>query len=171
VKTEKAPSPGHRRTAAPPAEADVRTYTTRSETGTYRLARKIAKDFKGDEVVLLVGELGAGKTIFAKGLAAGLGIKDVRQVCSPTFTLVNIYQARVPIVHIDLYRLGGSAEIRDLGFEDEIGDGVILIEWGEKIDFPMKALLVEIIVGKGTERRISIYPRAPKACPDGSSES
>ncbi len=65
-------------------------YLTNSERETFLLAKKLAKDFKGQEVVLLIGELGAGKTVFAKGIAAGLGMKDVHQVCSPSYTLINI---------------------------------------------------------------------------------
>lgn len=131
-------------------------YTTYSEQETFALARKLAKNFKGDEVVFLIGELGAGKTIFAKGIAAGLGLKDIHQVCSPSFTLLNVYLAKVPIYHLDLYRLGGEAEIRDLGFEDYIGEGVVLIEWAEKITFPLAAIRVTIEVGEGSERRIKI---------------
>ena len=68
---------------------------TRSERETFLLARKLAKDFNGQEVVLLEGELGAGKTIFAKGIASGLGLEDVHQVCSPSYTIVNIYYAKI----------------------------------------------------------------------------
>lgn len=131
-------------------------WVTHSERGTFLLARKLASSFQGDEVVFLVGELGAGKTVFAKGIAAGLGVKDVRQVCSPTFTLINLYQARVPILHLDLYRLSGAAEIRDLGIEDSIGEGVILIEWAERIDFPLGGREVRIDVQPDGRRRISI---------------
>ncbi len=131
-------------------------YTTYSEQETFALARKLAKNFKGDEVVFLIGELGAGKTVFAKGIAAGLGLKDIHQVCSPSFTLLNIYLAKVPIYHLDLYRLGGEAEIRDLGFEDYIGEGVVLIEWAEKITFPLSAIRINIEVGEGWTRRIRI---------------
>lgn len=131
-------------------------YTTHSEQGTFALARKLGKNFKGDEVVFFIGELGAGKTIFAKGIAAGLGLKDIHQVCSPSFTLLNIYLAKVPIYHLDLYRLSGEAEIRDLGFEDYIGEGVVLIEWADKIAFPLEAIRVHIEVGEGCSRRIKI---------------
>jgi len=131
-------------------------FTTSSERETFELARKLAKNFKGDEVVFLIGELGAGKTVFAKGIAAGLGLKDIHQVCSPSFTLLNIYSAKVPIYHLDLYRLGGEAEIRDLGFEEYIGEGVVLIEWAEKINFPLPAIRVRIEVGEGCARRIRI---------------
>jgi len=131
-------------------------YTTHSERETFALAKNLAKKFKGNEVVLLIGELGAGKTVFAKGIAAGLGLRDIRQVCSPSFTLLNIYLASVPIYHLDLYRLSGEAEIRDLGFEDYIGEGVVLVEWGEKIKFLLEAIRVDIDVGSGDTRTIQI---------------
>jgi tRNA threonylcarbamoyladenosine biosynthesis protein TsaE len=129
---------------------------TRSEEETRAVAKTLARGFKGDEVVFLIGDLGAGKTVFAKGLAAGLGLSDINQVCSPTFTLMNIYQARVPIYHLDLYRLADTPEIRDLGFEDYIGDGVIIVEWAEKIDFPMPAIKVRIEVASDDTRTITI---------------
>jgi len=132
----------------------------------------LAVSFRGDEIVLLTGELGAGKTVFAKGIAAGLGLKDVRQVVSPTFTLINVYQARVPILHLDLYRLGGRAEIRDLGFEEAIGEAVILIEWGERVDFPLEALRVHIDVEPDGSRLIRIErpsqrKKSPVSRPEG----
>jgi tRNA threonylcarbamoyladenosine biosynthesis protein TsaE len=147
----------------PPADKaskkeEIREFRTRSERGTFRLAKKLGRTLRGDEIVFLVGELGAGKTVFAKGLAAGLGLGDVRDVCSPSFTLLNVYEARVPIYHLDLYRLGGQAEIRDLGFEDYIGEGVIMVEWAEKIDFPMPALWVTILVEPDGGRRIRVSP-------------
>jgi len=138
------------------SEHKEKIYTTFSEQETFALARKMAKYFKGGEVVFLIGELGAGKTVFAKGIAAGLGLKDIHQVCSPSFTLLNVYAAKVPIYHLDLYRLSGEAEIRDLGFEDYIGEGVVLIEWAEKITFPLSAIRVHIEVGEGWTRRIRI---------------
>ncbi|MHB8054204.1 MAG: tRNA (adenosine(37)-N6)-threonylcarbamoyltransferase complex ATPase subunit type 1 TsaE [Candidatus Aminicenantales bacterium] len=139
-----------------PAPAEESVWTTRSERGTRLLAKRLSSSFRGDEVVFLIGELGAGKTVFAKGVAAGLGLKNTRLVCSPTFTLINVYQARVPIWHLDLYRLGKRAEIRDLGFEDSIGEAVILIEWGERIDFPLEGIRVFIDVQPDGSRRIRI---------------
>lgn len=124
------------------------------------LAKRLAAAFKGDEVVFLRGELGAGKTVMAKGLAAGLGVQDIGQVCSPTFTLMNVYPARVPIYHLDLYRLGNSSEIRDLGFEDYVGQGVILIEWAEKIDFPLPAIHISIRVDSFRRRTITVQGAA-----------
>ncbi|MBM3310738.1 MAG: tRNA (adenosine(37)-N6)-threonylcarbamoyltransferase complex ATPase subunit type 1 TsaE [Candidatus Aminicenantes bacterium] len=134
-------------------------FRTRSEAGTLRLAKRFGRSLAGDEVVFLIGELGAGKTVFAKGVAAGLGLRSVRDVCSPTFTLLNVYQARVPVYHLDLYRLGGGEEVRDLGFEDYVGAGVILVEWGEKVDFPLSAVRVTIEVEPGGGRRITVEGR------------
>jgi len=135
---------------------------TRTERGTRLAARRLAATFRGDEIVLLTGELGAGKTVFAKGIAAGLGMKNNRQVVSPSFTLINVYQGRVPILHLDLYRLDSRSEIRDLGFEDSIGEAVILIEWGERIDFPLKAIRVHIEVEPDGRRRIRIERPSPR---------
>jgi tRNA threonylcarbamoyladenosine biosynthesis protein TsaE len=123
---------------------------------TLALGKKIALKFKGNEVVFLIGELGAGKTVFAKGIAAGLGLENVHEVCSPTFTIMNIYRARVPIYHFDLYRLATDDEIMDLGFEDYVGQGVVIVEWAEKIRFPMEALHVRIVVEDGGRRSIAI---------------
>ena len=131
-------------------------YLTNSEKETFLLAKRLAKDFKGQEVVFLIGELGAGKTIFAKGIAAGLGLKDVHQVCSPTYTLINIYEAKYPIFHIDLYRLGKNAEILDLGLEDYLGQGIIVVEWAEKIKFNLDAIRVILHIGKKDQRKITI---------------
>ena len=85
-------------------------------------------------MVALIGELGAGKTLLAKGLAKGLGVEDEREVSSPTFVLVNEYQGRIPIHHVDLYRLRDSLEVEDIGWEEfTAGPGVTLVEWAEKV--------------------------------------
>lgn len=131
-------------------------YITNSEKETFLLAKNLAKSFKGREVVLLEGELGAGKTIFAKGIAAGLGLKDVHQVCSPSYTLINIYQAKYPVFHIDLYRLSKDSEIMDIGWEDYLGQGVIIVEWAEKIKFDLEAIRVTMDIEEGDKRKIKI---------------
>jgi tRNA threonylcarbamoyladenosine biosynthesis protein TsaE len=136
--------------------SDVVEYASHSEKETIRIAEKLSKGFAGTEVVLLLGELGAGKTVFAKGLAAGLGYKDINSVCSPSYTLVNVYQARFPIFHVDLYRLGNEAEILDLGWEDYIGQGVVVVEWGEKLAFSIDAVRVTIEVQENEMRKIRI---------------
>jgi len=135
---------------------ETREHITRSEEETFSLARDLAVDFKGDEVVLLEGELGAGKTVFARGIAAGLGLKDLTQVCSPSYTLINVYPARVPIYHMDLYRLNRASEILDLGWEEYLGEGVIVVEWSERLDFDGKAVRIHIGVDEEGKRRITI---------------
>jgi tRNA threonylcarbamoyladenosine biosynthesis protein TsaE len=131
-------------------------HLTHSEKETCLLAEGLAQSFKGKEVVLLTGELGAGKTVFAKGIASGLGLKDINQVCSPSYTLVNIYQARYTIFHVDLYRLGKESEIEDLGWEDYLEEGVVIVEWAEKIKFSLEGIHIAITMGEGDERKITI---------------
>jgi len=131
-------------------------YITNSEQETFLLGKKIAQSFRGVEIVLLIGELGAGKTVFTKGLASGLGLKDIHQVCSPSFTLVNIYQAKYPIFHIDLYRLEKREEIMDLGWEDYLGQGVVVVEWAEKITFFIDAVRVNFKIVNGDQRNIKL---------------
>ncbi|MFC2158449.1 tRNA (adenosine(37)-N6)-threonylcarbamoyltransferase complex ATPase subunit type 1 TsaE [Acidobacteriota bacterium] len=132
-------------------------YLTRSEEDTIAVASSLARDFTGDELVLLTGELGAGKTIFAKGVCLGLGLEDISQVCSPSYTLVNIYTARVPVYHLDLYRLGDSTDISDLGWEDYLGEGVIIIEWGERMAENLDCIRVTIDSLSDTERKIRVF--------------
>jgi tRNA threonylcarbamoyladenosine biosynthesis protein TsaE len=137
--------------AKPPREV-----ITHSEEETFRLAKTLARRFKGKEVVLLSGELGAGKTIFAKGIAAGLGMKKHHLVCSPSFTIMNVYEVRFPIYHFDLYRLEKSPDILDLGWEDYLDRGVVIVEWGERIPFALNAIRVNIRKGSGDMREIEI---------------
>ncbi len=134
----------------------LRTVVTRSEEETFRLAEELAATFSGHEIVLLTGDLGAGKTVFAKGLAAGLGVPDPREVCSPSYCLVNVHRGRGAVFHIDLYRLSDAAEIADLGWEDFLGEGVVIVEWAEKLPFPLAGIRVEIRPGPGDERSITI---------------
>jgi tRNA threonylcarbamoyladenosine biosynthesis protein TsaE len=134
---------------------------TRSEKETFEFAKRLAGTFRGTEIVLLEGELGAGKTVFAKGLAAGLGVENVDRVCSPSYTLVNVYQGRCPVFHIDLYRLEKGREVEDLGWEDFIGEGVLIVEWAEKIPFPLDGIRVSIEVEADDVRRIVIRGPLP----------
>ncbi len=131
-------------------------HTTRSEEETFGLARRLASGFAGDEVVLLTGELGAGKTVFAKGVAAGAGVADTSRVSSPSFTLVNIYEGRHRVFHVDLYRLDRAQDILDLGWEDMIGRGIVLVEWAEKLPFAVVGLAVRIEPAGDDARRITI---------------
>ncbi len=104
---------------------------TDSPQATMALAGALARVLIVGDVVVLGGELGAGKTVFAKGIGAGLGVSE--PITSPTFTLANRYQGRVVFNHLDAYRLDGEAEAVDLAIDELIEDGVTVIEWGERI--------------------------------------
>ena len=132
-------------------------FITHSAEETFTLAKGLGEQLKGGEVFLLKGDLGAGKTVFAKGLAAGLGI-DPADVTSPTFTLVNPHEGRLRFFHIDLYRLDAGAH-QGLGLEEIFDDenGVTVIEWAERLGFVFaRATVVEMFYVSNTERRISI---------------
>ena len=110
------------------------SFLSKSEEQTFEFARELAGTLELPVHVLLFGELGAGKTTFTKGLAAGLGLDDVDDVSSPTFTLVNQYAARIPIFHVDLYRIE-SGELDDLGLEDMFDEpaAAVVVEWAERL--------------------------------------
>jgi tRNA threonylcarbamoyladenosine biosynthesis protein TsaE len=129
---------------------------TNAEAETSRVGARLAASLEPGTVVLLTGDLGAGKTAFVRGMAAGLGI-DPDEVSSPTFTLIQEYRGRRLLTHVDLYRLEG-AEIDDLGLE-ELGavGAVVAIEWAEKLTAsPPGAVRVEIVDRGGDDREIRI---------------
>jgi tRNA threonylcarbamoyladenosine biosynthesis protein TsaE len=133
------------------------TLTTRAEAETADVGRRLAQTLTAGSVVLLIGDLGAGKTALVRGLAEGLGVAP-EEVSSPTFTLVQEYRGgRLPLVHVDLYRLNDPREIDDLGL-DELGlESVLAIEWAEKLPRPIAdAIEVRIEHGDGDERRLTI---------------
>lgn len=104
---------------------------TAGEAGTEAAGRQLAESLRPGDVVLLYGDLGAGKTAFTRGIAQGLGI-DPADVSSPTFTLIQEYRGRLPLYHVDLYRLE-EREVDDLGLEELVlGDGIVVIEWAER---------------------------------------
>ena len=141
-----------------------------SANSTRRLGFRLGRRLRGGDVVLLSGDLGAGKTTFTQGVAASLGIAD--PVVSPTFTLINEYAgvsaAGTPLnlFHIDLYRLG-DAGVDTLGLDDYLGaaDGVALVEWPQVAPdaLPATALLVEIEALSPTKRRLAFRARGPDA--------
>lgn len=138
-------------------EPETAEFVTSSAEQTFALARRIGEQLKGGEVFLLSGDLGAGKTIFAKGLAAALEI-DPAEVTSPTFTLINSYEGRLRFVHIDLYRLDSEAHYT-LGLDELLYDpkAVTAIEWAERLNFaPEQARVVNISYVSVRERRITI---------------
>ncbi|PYQ55007.1 MAG: tRNA (adenosine(37)-N6)-threonylcarbamoyltransferase complex ATPase subunit type 1 TsaE [Acidobacteria bacterium] len=111
----------------------MRSALTRSAAETEQVAAELAAHFRGGEVVLLTGELGAGKTAFVRGLARGLG-SDPEEVASPTFVLLTTYPGRITLHHADLYRLARPGEDADLGLEELPGPrGVLAVEWAERL--------------------------------------
>lgn len=133
-------------------------FITHSPEETFELSRRIGERLDGGEIFLLSGELGAGKTVFAKGLAAGLGI-DPSDVTSPTFTLINAHEGRFRFYHIDLYRLD-SASHRHLGLEEIFEDekGVVVIEWAERLEAVVpEPIVVDVFYESSTDRRIVIH--------------
>jgi tRNA threonylcarbamoyladenosine biosynthesis protein TsaE len=129
---------------------------TRSEEETASVAARLAKALRPGSTVLLQGDLGAGKTAFVRGMAAGLGL-DPDDVSSPTFTLVQEYRGPVTLFHVDLYRLA-SGEVDDLGLDELVaGGGIAAVEWAEKLprDLP-GAVRVEITDRGGEEREIRV---------------
>lgn len=132
-------------------------FRTQSSDETFALGLRVGERLDRRAVVLLKGELGAGKTVFAKGLAAGLDI-DPAEVTSPSFTLVNVHEGRLRLYHIDLYRLESSSR-SDLGLEEILEDekGVAVIEWAERLEsLPEDAVGVEISYVSDSERMIII---------------
>lgn len=108
-------------------------FETRSVRGTLGLGRRLAGRLVRGDCVGLAGQLGAGKTILVRGIAAGLGLADQRIVASPTFVLVREYPADVPVYHLDLYRLADpEEELAMLGVEEMLADGVVLVEWADR---------------------------------------
>lgn len=102
------------------------------------------------DLVLLKGELGAGKTTFVRGIARGIG--STAPVGSPTFQLVRVYPGRPQVAHVDLYRVERSAELRDLGLEELLDAGAVVVEWGERLDSPSAAVIS--IENLGGDRRL-----------------
>ena len=125
---------------------------------TRELGSLLGKKSHPGTVVVLVGDLGAGKTQFAKGVAHGLGVEDSRVVTSPTFVLMNQYEGKIPIQHYDLYRVEG-VEIDALGFSDFRDSSVSLIEWGDKVGDVGDHIRVEFWVEDDTTRRLKFSAR------------
>ena len=136
----------------------IRSLVTGSEADTEAAGAELAAAFRGGEVVLLSGELGAGKTTFVRGLARGLGA-DPDAVASPTFVLLTSYPGRLTLHHADLYRLAGNGDELELGLEELPGPrGVLAVEWAERLSRPPweTAVRVELEHAGGDTRRVRI---------------
>ena len=131
-------------------------FITKNSEETAKWAKKIAKKCKKGDVLLLFGDLGAGKTVFSKGFVSAF---SGAQVTSPTFTIVNTYEGKIPIFHFDLYRINDADELYMIGIEEYLyGDGITLVEWPERAMevFPKSAKRVIIKKLDDTRREITI---------------
>ncbi|MEM9188377.1 MAG: tRNA (adenosine(37)-N6)-threonylcarbamoyltransferase complex ATPase subunit type 1 TsaE [Myxococcota bacterium] len=132
------------------------------EAATLRFGRELAELLRPGDVLLLEGELGAGKSTLVRAIGRALGIPEEVPMTSPTFTLVNEYPARIPLVHADLYRLSDPEEIIELGLEERIGEGhsVVAVEWGLAFRAslePVTAILT-LSFETGTQRALNLVP-------------
>jgi tRNA threonylcarbamoyladenosine biosynthesis protein TsaE len=138
--------------------------TTTSADHTRALGAAVGAVLRPGDVVLLAGDLGAGKTTFAQGVAAALGVDG--PVTSPTFTIVHEYDGRIPLAHVDVYRLESLGELYDLGFEEIVDDArVTLVEWGDLVAqaVPTDRLLVRLeLVVDDEERFITFVPHGAR---------
>ncbi|MCI9122614.1 MAG: tRNA (adenosine(37)-N6)-threonylcarbamoyltransferase complex ATPase subunit type 1 TsaE [Eubacterium sp.] len=130
----------------------MEVYETYSAQETAALAQKIAQDAKPGSVYALVGDLGVGKTVFTQGAAQGLGIKE--PICSPTFTIVQVYESgRMPFYHFDVYRIGDIEEMEEIGYEDYFyGNGFTIVEWADLIADLMPPSCQKITIEKDLEK-------------------
>lgn len=128
---------------------------------TIEFSKRLAKHLEPGDVIALEGDLGAGKTTFTKGLALGLEIK--KNVNSPTFTIIKEYQGRMPLYHMDVYRVEDSFE--DLGFDEYFeGNGVTVVEWAHLIEeqLPMELLTISLFLGENGTRRFVLEPKGKR---------
>ncbi len=135
---------------------------SRSESETHEIGRTLGRQLAPPSTVLLHGDLGAGKTVLARGIAEGYGIEDSKVVRSPTFTLVNQYPCKSGVLyHVDLYRLEGAKELYSIGLDEILSsEAVVVIEWAEKLTLPVEApVSIRIKPGETAGQRIlEIHP-------------
>ena len=139
---------------------------THSSEETEKLGYETGLKAKAGDIFCLSGDLGVGKTVFTKGFAKGLGIDE--DITSPTFTLINEYNGRIPLYHFDVYRIGDIEEMEEIGYDDYFfGQGICLIEWAELIEEILPEKRIEVTIEKDLERgfeyrKITIEERGEK---------
>jgi len=133
------------------------TFETREQEETIELGRRLGKVLTKGTIIGFFGDLGSGKTTMIKGVAQGLGVTEL--VKSPSFVVVTEYKGRLPVYHIDLYRIANSNELPEIGFEQNLyGEGISLIEWAERAGnlLPADAIKVKFEITNHDQRRITI---------------
>lgn len=142
------------------------TFLTTSDQETIRLARKLGALLKEGDVVALIGELGAGKTWFTKGLALGLGVPPETVVVSPSFALINEYEGRCVLFHMDAYRLEDLSAFSSAGLDEYFyQDGVVAMEWADRWPeiLPEHRVEATFEILDGVSRKITLSGRHPRA--------
>jgi len=136
---------------------------TQSPEETHALAASLASELKPGDLVALNGDLGAGKTVFAQGIGAGLGVPGERSVRSPTFAIFDVHEGRHPLVHVDLYRIENPAEIEALGILDLLDYSIVVVEWFERsngmLGFPDITVSFDHDARNSEARRITLSRR------------
>lgn len=138
---------------------------SQSTDDTERLGEAFGQLLNAGDIVCLYGELGSGKTVLSKGLAAGLGVAGRGTVRSPSFVLMHQYQGRMPVYHADLYRLNGPTDIVDIGLREVLGgDGVAMIEWADKLEtsLPLERLDISLEHQNDETRLITIQAQGSR---------
>lgn len=127
---------------------------------TRTIGEALARLLRGGDAVMLQGDLGAGKTAFVQGVARGLGVED--RVVSPTFMIVRPYEGRLPLAHVDVYRLDGLADLYDIGFEEVLDPGTVtVVEWGDRVAAALPPDRLEVALSPGAtpdDRIIEVSP-------------
>ncbi len=132
----------------------MNAFHSHSVAETLSIATGFASQLRRGDAVSLIGQLGAGKTVFVRGVARGLGVEDERIVASPSYVLVRQYPAKIPIYHVDLYRLTNPhAEAAELGLEEMLAEGIVIVEWADR---------APDILGQGC-RRVVISMEGPSS--------
>lgn len=141
------------------ATTTSREAVTDRPEATEAAAARVARHVRRGDLLLLAGEMGAGKTTFVRGLAAGLGV--VGDVMSPTFQLVRVYPGPLQLAHVDLYRLGDGAELADLGLDELLDEGAVVVEWGDRLREPGAVrIAIEVLDDRRRRLRIEEAPAA-----------
>jgi tRNA threonylcarbamoyladenosine biosynthesis protein TsaE len=140
--------------------------TTLSVDETRKLGKTIGAMLTAGTILALTGDLGSGKTCFVQGLARGLEVPDNYYITSPSYTLINEYPGRVPLFHVDLYRIANPVDIEDIGLYEILDDdGVVAIEWADRMgkDLPPNHVSLQFEIIDDKTRKISIIPKGIKA--------